>query len=313
MLRTIQKIFDQSFSLGDTFIVGVSGGVDSMTLMYCLSKLKAYHFIIVTIDHSIRENSHDDTTFVKHEAEKLGLECYIKKAKIPSLAKQQKKGTEETARDVRYEIFKQFQKKYRAKAIITAHHQDDQIETILLHLLRGSDLHGLVGMKVINEHAIFRPLLSLSKNSITAFAQKKSILWREDETNKDIDFTRNLMRHHIVAEFPHGLFFKISMQAQKTIDILDEWVAQWINANCTISKKNITFNKKIFQNLPLYLQFYLLNHLTKHYLYVQNVSFSWLSSIYQWIMNTKGISNYTYQHTVIYTYNKSIITLLRKK
>ncbi|OGC81337.1 MAG: tRNA lysidine(34) synthetase TilS [Candidatus Abawacabacteria bacterium RBG_16_42_10] len=309
----IQKAFSNHFHPGDTFIVGVSGGVDSMTLMYVLNKLKTYHFIIVTIDHGMRKSSSDDAEFVQKEAKKLGFRCFVKKVKVPSIAKQQRKGMEEAARDLRYEIFKKYQKKLDAKAIITAHHQDDQIETILFHLLRGSDLHGLIGMKVLNEHQVFRPLLSIEKKEIIVFAKKHKIPWREDHTNQEIDLTRNLIRHNIATEYPHALLLQMSIQAQKTIGIMDEWVHQWIKKFCTIEKKKLTFHKKIFKTLPLYLQFYLLHHFTKHYLHIHHLSFSWLSGIYQWIVNVKSTGNYTYQHRIIYAYKKGMIILFHRK
>ncbi len=309
LIQQLAQTTQEYFSPGDTFIVGVSGGVDSMTLMYCLSQLKEYRFIVVTIDHGIRKTSHADTQLVKKTSKEWGLECIVQKVKVPTIAKQQRKGIEEAARDLRYEVFKKQQKKYRAKAIITAHHQDDQIETILLHLLRGSDLHGLIGMKMLNESDIFRPLLSVSKKTIITFAQKQKITWHEDHTNQDIDLTRNLIRHHLVPEFPSDLLLKISKQSQETIGILDQWVNNWIKTNCTMTKKHLSFAKKSFQQLPLYLQFYLLHHLTKQYLQLNHLSFSWLSGVYQWLINAHGQSSYKYQNKVIYSHKKGSISL----
>jgi tRNA(Ile)-lysidine synthase len=235
-----------------------------MVLLHIISQITAYQFIVVSIDHSIRKDSIQDIHLVAKQTEHYNLQFFSEKVAVPNFAKQVKKGLEEAARDIRYRILQKYKKKFKATAIITAHHQDDQLETILFHLIRGSDVHGLIGMQTLNQQGIFRPLLSVTKQDILRFAQEKKLKWREDSSNQDTNLSRNFIRKHVVAQFPRPLLLQVSCQAEETIAAFDQYIIEWLNLHF---KKN-QFLKSSFLQLPLYLQLYLLQYCLS---YIQNL------------------------------------------
>ncbi|MBI4835670.1 MAG: tRNA lysidine(34) synthetase TilS [Candidatus Abawacabacteria bacterium] len=311
LLEEIQQYLRQFFKKNATFIIAVSGGVDSMALLHCLSQISKYHYIVVSIDHSIRQDSKDDIALVKKAAQKYKIPFHSKKVTVPTLAKQQRKGLEEAARDIRYQVLQKYQKKYQAAAIITAHHQDDQLETILFHLIRGSDIQGLVGMEMLNKQQIFRPLLTTAKKDIIAYAQKHQLQWREDSTNRDTTLSRNFIRHNLLPHFPRELIIQLSNQAKTGIATFDQFIENWLRDHLNKDDDQLYFKRQDFFALPIYLQFYLLQHITKHYFRLRDLSFSWLSSVYQWITQSKSSSRYRYRNKLLLKHKLSKIYLVK--
>lgn len=306
----LQQLHD-SFPLGSTFIVAVSGGVDSMVLLDLVRTITQYSFIVVSIDHSIREDSTQDIEMVRKVAKKSRLKFFSEKAGVPTLAKLERKGLEETARDTRYSILQKYKKKYKTASIITAHHQDDQLETILFHLIRGSDVHGVVGMEKLNQQGIFRPLLEISKEEIIKYAKARQLSWREDSTNADTTFSRNFIRHHLAAQFPRELLLQASNQAKETIAAFDQFVTNWKATNLQKISSGYVFPKKFFLDVPLYVQFYILQHFTKHYFKLRDYSFSWLSSMYQWLVQSKSGSEYKHRNRVLMKNQRGQIIIMQ--
>lgn len=306
----LHKTIAQQFSAQTTFIVAVSGGVDSMSLLHLLTHIPDYTYIIVSIDHSIRADSHEDITLVKTAADKAGFSFYSEKAAVPSLAKQKRQGIEETARDARYNILQKYKKQFHAAAIITAHHQDDQLETILFHLIRGSDLHGLIGMEAFNQQDIFRPLLTIPKAELLAYAKQHKLTWREDSTNVDTAFSRNHIRHHLLKEFPPELILQAKAQAHILISQLNLLVTTWKARELKNSIHGHTFSRKNFLTLPIYIQFYLLQDFTKNIFKLRDYSFSWLSGMYQWLQQSHSGSTYTHRHRILMRQEKGQVNLI---
>ena len=135
---------------GDVIVVGVSGGPDSITLLTCLNKYKDYlgiKLICAHINHLIRKDSTEDEQFVENVCEKMGIKCYVKRAEVEKIAKEQKKGTEEVGRKIRYDFFNEVAEKENANKIAIAHNMNDNAETMLLNIVRGSGLTGLEGIQ----------------------------------------------------------------------------------------------------------------------------------------------------------------------
>lgn len=198
MLTKILPIFSKYVQSGDTIVIGVSGGPDSVFLSSVLvefSEQTPCKIIVAHINHGIRgKDSDNDEEFVKNLAEKFGLKFELKRVKLAG-----KSALEEKGREVRRDFFERLRQKYSAKWILTAHTQDDNVETIIFNFLRGSGLAGLAGMKEQNGFYL-KPLLGTSKEEILAFLRAKKIKFCIDKTNADTRFRRNFIRRRLLPE-----------------------------------------------------------------------------------------------------------------
>jgi tRNA(Ile)-lysidine synthase len=175
-----------------TYVVAVSGGVDSVVLLNLLSNKPGIGLVVAHFDHGIRTGSEKDRMFVQKLAEEYGLPFVFHEGKLGP------KVSEETARKTRYEFLEKTKKAAGADAIVTAHHQDDVLETAIINLLRGTGRRGLTALK---SEKIVRPLLDFAKKEIIAYAKKHKLKWREDPTNIDTDYLRNYVRHKLLPRF----------------------------------------------------------------------------------------------------------------
>ena len=206
------QIFADSFSKyifpEDTLIIAVSGGVDSMVLLDLIVRSHPKEKIIIAhFDHALRgAESNGDRDVVANICKREAILFEVIKMDIGSMAKEEKMSIESIARKYRYDFFFQTAKKYSAKYILTAHHQDDRIETAIFNLIRGTKLggiHALAQMQIDDSvyGNIFRPLLGIPKKDIQEYARIHSIEYREDSTNTDTKYLRNKIRHDILPEF----------------------------------------------------------------------------------------------------------------
>lgn len=174
-----------------TYILAVSGGVDSVVLLHKLASLKPEHirYIVAHVDHGIRSTSAEDADFVKQLADKWGYEYEQIALKLGAHA------SEALARKQRYDFLFAIKKRYKAEMIITAHHQDDVLETMILNMLRGTSPRGLVGFR---RAGILRPFVQTPKAELVRYAESHGLAWREDETNNQTNYLRNYVRTHII-------------------------------------------------------------------------------------------------------------------
>lgn len=177
------------------YVLAVSGGVDSVVLLDLLhSKFhnpnSQFHFIIAHYDHGIRPGSSADRKFVEKLAAGYGLEFVYEEGRLGPSA------SEEQARKSRYGFLNRAALEHAAKAVITAHHRDDVLETAIINILRGTGPRGLASLR--SDEALVRPLLGKTKAELLAYANDKGLEWREDESNRDITYLRNYVRHKIV-------------------------------------------------------------------------------------------------------------------
>lgn len=174
-----------------SYVVAVSGGVDSIVLLDMLAKLQtpALQLIMAHFDHGIREDSASDAKFVSDLAAKYGLAFETKREELGVSA------SEEQARSRRYEFLRTVAKKNKAK-IVTAHHADDVIETIAINLQRGT---GWRGLAVLDSPDIVRPLLHVQKSELVSYAKKHNLTWREDSTNASDEYLRNRLRKKLAG------------------------------------------------------------------------------------------------------------------
>lgn len=182
------------------YVLAISGGVDSVSLLHILQGLKnekKYSFTVAHFDHGIREDSSYDRRLVADLARKYGMPFVYQNGRLGAGA------SEELARDARYAFLKSVQNTVKADAIVTAHHQDDLIETAIFNLLRGTSRKGMSSLADLPH--IRRPLLHVNKSEIQAYAKEQGLVWNEDSTNSDTAITRNYIRKVLLPRIgPHG-------------------------------------------------------------------------------------------------------------
>lgn len=179
-----------------TYVVAVSGGVDSMVLLHLLHKQPGLKLIVAHFDHGIREDSAVDRKLVQDITKRYGLPFVHESGHLgPDTS-------EAAARAARYKFLRKVKRASKAKGIITGHHQDDLLETAILNLLRGSGRKGLTSLK--STDTLVRPLLGFPKERLQEYAIDYGLGWRDDPTNNDTRFTRNHIRHNILPKFTHG-------------------------------------------------------------------------------------------------------------
>ena len=180
-----------------TYVVAVSGGVDSVSLLHVLAQLPGVKLTVAHFDHGIRADSAEDRKLVQALARRYGLPFVFQEGHLGPSA------SEATARDARYGFLQDVRKTVDADAIITAHHQDDVLETAIINMLRGT---GRKGVTALSSHRhLVRPLLHVPKDDVRAYAKEQGLVWREDSTNQDTVILRNYVRKLILPKLgPKG-------------------------------------------------------------------------------------------------------------
>lgn len=187
---------------GTHLLIGLSGGVDSVVLLHLLKQLSSQRGFTLTaahLDHSIRPESGEDARFVNELCQEWGVSLTTERCDVPGLAKDKKLSLEMAAREARREFLLRTAEKKGADFIVLAHHRDDQAETFLIRLLRGSGLSGLAGMPPRREKWL-RPLLGVSRQQVLQYAQEQSLRWVEDLSNQDLRYLRNRVRHQLLPQ-----------------------------------------------------------------------------------------------------------------
>ena len=274
IMRYVQE--EQLLAQGDRLVLGVSGGADSMCLLLVLAALKKQYDLslnVVHVHHGIRGAQADrDASFTKAQCKKLQIPCRVFKVPVLELAKEQKIGVEEAGRNARRECFLEEARRVGAKKICLAHHQDDQAETVLFRLLRGTGLRGLAGMTPLSYPfpepiAVLRPLLFVSREEILSFLREQGQAYCVDETNETNAYTRNFLRNEV---FP--LLTRVNPKAAKHLADLSRQaadVASWMEAAVTQAYSQAVCGEAIKTDVLLSLPAPLL----------QEVSLRWLRTV----------------------------------
>ena len=188
-------------------LLALSGGADSVALLSLLrdyAKKNGAPLAVAHVNHKLRGADADaDRDFCRDLAAKHNLPFYLLETDVSALAAENHRGIEEEARIVRYDFFASLMKEHDIPLLVTAHHADDNAETVLLHLARGSGLRGLCGIapvRAFGSGQLIRPLLSVTKSEILAFCEANGLSYVTDATNDDTDYARNRIRHKVMPE-----------------------------------------------------------------------------------------------------------------
>lgn len=196
ILQTINKY--NLIEFGDKIVLGVSGGPDSVCMLMVLNKLKeklGFDIVVGHVNHGLRENAKLDEKYVLELTQKLGIKCFVCHANIEEEAKKQKRGIEETGRIIRYNFFEEILKQENANKIAIAHNSNDNVETIIMNIMRGSGTSGLKGIEPKNGIYI-RPLIEIKRDDIEEYT--KEFHPRHDESNDENEYTRNKIRNIVI-------------------------------------------------------------------------------------------------------------------
>ena len=237
------------------YLVAVSGGRDSMALLFGLHLLGYRNLVVCHLNHCLRGAAATaDSRLAGMAARKLGMGFELGEADVRQHAVTGKLSLETAARDLRYAFFRSCARDHRCKRIFLGHHADDQIETCLFNFLRGSGAAGLGGMKPL-AHAdgleILRPMLGIMRDEITAFVTERSIPYHDDRSNADVSHTRNMLRNRIIPEIKRTFGASFGPAILRAAEILREeesWMASLVPG---VGK---TLSCASLRNLPLALR-----------------------------------------------------------
>ena len=199
-LSTINKY--NLIQKGDKIVLGLSGGPDSVCLLHILNRLKEVLDIEVYaahLNHQIRGiEAQKDALYISKLCDELGVTYFIKSINVPEYCKENKLSLEEGARKLRYEMFYEIKEKLNADKIAIAHNMNDQAETVLMRMMRGTGLQGLKGIDYIRDGVIIRPILEIERAEIEAYCEEYKLNPRIDSTNLESIYTRNKIRLELI-------------------------------------------------------------------------------------------------------------------
>ncbi len=253
---------------GDRSLVCVSGGPDSVFLLHCLKDLKKKYKLelsIAHVNHNLRAGESDLEEAFVHKLS-LDLRMPFYKCSVPTglIAAEEKLSIEEAARNLRYNFFSNICHIHKIKKIILAHTKDDQVETIIMRILRGTGIKGLCGMRFksrMGKLNLVRPLLEIEKQDILRYLEKNKIKYMIDSSNLKTDYFRNKIRLEIIPMLEHyspqikESIFRIGVAAKQADDILQEKVKRIFSKIVTVKQKKAFYvDKQLFLKLPLVLR-----------------------------------------------------------
>lgn len=257
--RTIEKY--SMFSRGDRVVVALSGGPDSVALLYILDSLKDVYGIALRaahLEHGLRgDESIADMEFVKSLCESLSIPLTVKSEKVGETASKDGLSVEAAARKARYAFLHDVLEDTGFKKIATGHNANDQAETVLINLMRGSGLAGLSGMKPAMDDKIVRPLIEARRDEILAYLEQKQVEFRTDSSNADTRFDRNRVRSVLLPliekEFNPGIVESLARTASvfsMVYEYFKDEVLGAMQAAVKTEEGRVTVNLEVFSPFP---------------------------------------------------------------
>ena len=255
-------------SQNGSVVVGVSGGPDSVCLLHVLMTLCTpegpfpnVKLHVAHLDHGVRgEASRADAAFVADLAADWGLPCTVEHVDVPALARAGRRSLEDVARQARYAFLRRVAEQSSATRIAVAHHADDQVETLVMHWLRGSGLAGLAGMRPL-EGEIIRPLLVMRRAEVLAYCQEQQLPFREDASNQDRRFLRNRIRHELLPTLEQynlnlreTLLRNATILAEEAAYLEQQLAARWPEVIASGAEGQVEGSVPAYRRLPLALR-----------------------------------------------------------
>lgn len=275
MIEKVWRYVEEQHMLSenDYVVAGVSGGADSVCLLYMLLELQKkipFSIHVVHMNHMIREEAGDDAAYVESLCRQYKLPFTLFCRDVEQEARKRKISTEEAGRQLRYEAFYQIMREQaqgRRGRIAIAHNKNDCCETFLFHLFRGSGLQGLSGIRPVRED-IIRPILCMERDEIEAFLKEKDISFCIDKTNLEDNYTRNRIRHHILPvaeeEISQNTVAHISEACERireAYELIEDMTMQACEACVRADEKGIHILEKPFLALHKTIQGYCLREI----------------------------------------------------
>ena len=227
ILETITKY--NLIQSGDKIVIGLSGGPDSISLINVLNEIKndstielEFDLVAAHVNHNVRNDAKSDEDFVVDYCKQKGIEIYVLSIDIGKKAREEKKGTEETGRDVRYNFFEEVLIKSKSNKIATAHTANDNAETVIMNMMRGSGTSGLKGIRPIRDNKFIRPLIETTREEIEKYCEEYKLNPRIDKTNFENDYTRNKVRNVLIPMIKKEFNPNIIMTLNRLSDIINE-------------------------------------------------------------------------------------------
>ena len=255
---------------GETVLVAVSGGADSLALLYGLHALRPQlkcQFHVAHLNHCLRPDADGDADFVQRHASLLELPCTVRRAEVACLAKQWRLSVETAGRKARYQFYEDVCREIGATKVALGHHQDDTAETVLMNLIRGSGAVGLKGIAPVRDIKIIRPLIGFTREQIEAFLTSIGVNPQHDSTNTDKRYLRNRIRHELIPILGSDYNPNIRAGLNRTADVLGaeseylDTIAQAAfeacripNTNEAVEQNSVILDRAIFREYHIALQ-----------------------------------------------------------
>lgn len=254
-LRTIKE--NNMFDKGDRVIVAVSGGPDSIALLHVLYKLKeelGISLYVAHVNHGLRGAEADsDEEYVKNFCESLHIEFRSKRVDINEISRLKNISSESAGREVRYEFFKELMNKFSAQKVAIAHNANDQAETILMRIMRGTGMDGLIGIRPVRDNIFVRPLINNTRDEIEEYCLKNNLNPRIDKTNLEAIYSRNKVRLQLIPYIKENfnediiqVLNRLSYTIKVDNDYLEEVSKEKYKKYCDTNGEKVIISKEAF-------------------------------------------------------------------
>ncbi|WP_231160509.1 tRNA lysidine(34) synthetase TilS [Clostridium botulinum] len=256
VIHTIKQ--NNMFEVGDKVVVAVSGGPDSICLLHILYKLKekiGISIVAAHINHCLRgEEADKDEEYVRKFCENLNVQCFVKKEDVHKISKDRGISCEMAGREVRYDFFSEVLNNVRANKIAVAHNANDQAETILMRMLRGTGLEGLIGIRAVRDNIFVRPIIDITRDEIEDYCYVNNLNPRIDKTNLENIYTRNKIRLELIPYIQKNFnsdVIEVLNRFSDTVkidnDYLNKVSLEKYNKYCKGEKDKVIIKEEVFK------------------------------------------------------------------